>query len=384
MREVRFVERIEEWKPLPFAPTYAVIWSVLFIGSLIILRSLLMVIGRRDTRTRLARMMTDVLLFGGFGILALRAGRHLAWPLLVAPAILGRHLIPAPRGTPEGAATLQEEKPVYAFATIAIAFAVACVPFLQYGMPRAEPAPHKLPAEAVRFVKSEKLYDRPFNTYEWGGYLIWTCWPDLRVFIDGRCLLYGDTLIGQSLTVEAGGPRWRRVLREHNVRTLIIRYRKHDSAHFFGDDRWRCVYWDDVALVALRDDLVSVRGLDLPRFPLSNPAVFERSLSDGPLQPLLAELDTVVARYPRCWTARAARARCLVRLAEADPARRRDILRRALSDARTALNLEDRHFEPWVALRDVAAAMGEEAAATAAGQKAAELAPIEKHRTLGL
>jgi hypothetical protein len=329
-------------------------------------------------------MMTDVLLFGGFGILALRAGRHVVWPLLVAPTILGRHLVPSAPDAEGGLRARQREKPAYAFATIAIAFSVASVPFLQYGMPSAEPAPHKLPTQAVRFIQAEGLYDRPFNTYEWGGYLIWTCWPRMHVFIDGRCLVYGDLLIGYSLAVERGEPRWRRILAGRDARMLVIRYRKQDSAHFFEDDRWRCVYWDDVAVIALRDDVRSERYPDLTQFPLSNPAVFERSLESDRLDPLLLELDAAIGRTPRSWTALAERARCLVRIADRDPAARQGALERALADARAALRLQEDHYEPWVALRDVARALGAADTARLAAARAAELAPAPKRATHGL
>ncbi len=44
------------------------------------------------------------------------------------------------------------------------------------------------PAGAADFLISHRITQPIFNTYEYGGYLIWRLWPQERVFIDGRAL----------------------------------------------------------------------------------------------------------------------------------------------------------------------------------------------------
>jgi hypothetical protein len=63
-----------------------------------------------------------------------------------------------------------------------------------------------MPVKAINFVK-EKGYAGPlYNTYDWGGILIW----DLRlpVSMDGRAALYGDQRIDRSIATWDGQPDW--------------------------------------------------------------------------------------------------------------------------------------------------------------------------------
>ena len=51
----------------------------------------------------------------------------------------------------------------------------------------------RYPAGAADFLLAHHVNGHIFNTYEYGGYLIWRLWPGQQVFIDGRslsCLLY--------------------------------------------------------------------------------------------------------------------------------------------------------------------------------------------------
>jgi len=64
----------------------------------------------------------------------------------------------------------------------------------------------RMPVRAVEVVKDRHYTGALFNTYDWGGYLIWT----LRepVSIDGRAALYGDQVIGRSRETWGGGEHW--------------------------------------------------------------------------------------------------------------------------------------------------------------------------------
>ena len=64
----------------------------------------------------------------------------------------------------------------------------------------------KMPVQAVNVIR-ERHYTGPlFNTYDWGGYLIW----NLRepVSMDGRAALYGDKQITRSRETWGGTAKW--------------------------------------------------------------------------------------------------------------------------------------------------------------------------------
>lgn len=52
------------------------------------------------------------------------------------------------------------------------------------------------PVAAVRWMQVHQPEGRLFNSYNWGGYLLWTL-PETPVFIDGRADLYGDDILNQ-------------------------------------------------------------------------------------------------------------------------------------------------------------------------------------------
>lgn len=64
----------------------------------------------------------------------------------------------------------------------------------------------KMPVQAVQIVKDRHYRGALFNTYDWGGFLIWK----LRepVSIDGRAALYGDEAISRSRDTWGGGANW--------------------------------------------------------------------------------------------------------------------------------------------------------------------------------
>jgi hypothetical protein len=64
----------------------------------------------------------------------------------------------------------------------------------------------QMPVKAVEIVRERQYSGALYNTYGWGGFLIW----NLRqpVSIDGRAAFYGDERIDRSMKTWNGGPDW--------------------------------------------------------------------------------------------------------------------------------------------------------------------------------
>lgn len=63
-----------------------------------------------------------------------------------------------------------------------------------------------MPVKAIEFARNHRYSGPLYNTYTWGGILIW----DLRlpVSLDGRAALYGDQVIDRSVATWGGRPGW--------------------------------------------------------------------------------------------------------------------------------------------------------------------------------
>ena len=61
-----------------------------------------------------------------------------------------------------------------------------------------------------------------FNTYNWGGYLIFKLWPDYPVYIDGRTDLYDDNFIRRYLGVMVADEGWEQILLDDNINLVLV------------------------------------------------------------------------------------------------------------------------------------------------------------------
>lgn len=109
-----------------------------------------------------------------------------------------------------------------------------------------------LPKGAVEFILKEKLAGNLFNSYNWGGYLIWHLYPSCRVFVDGRTDLYGDEILSQFLRVMRAEEGWERILDEYKVDMVIVEKNMPLVRCLELKERWRKVYEDSLAVVFVR------------------------------------------------------------------------------------------------------------------------------------
>ncbi|HVT97248.1 MAG TPA: hypothetical protein VHE33_07045 [Acidobacteriaceae bacterium] len=146
----------------------------------------------------------ETMLLAMAAVLSFRSSRDLWIIVIAASAILAA-------GLPVRASRETHEKrplwaPAFAVLTGAAAFA-ASVFFVQTDNAALQKRlAERMPVQAVQFVKDHHYNGALFNTYDWGGYLIW----NLRepVSIDGRAALYGDQAISRSAATWGGGPQW--------------------------------------------------------------------------------------------------------------------------------------------------------------------------------
>jgi hypothetical protein len=107
------------------------------------------------------------------------------------------------------------------------------------------------PMAAVDFIEEAGLVQkRIYNTYEWGGYLIWRRIP---VFIDGRTELYGDNFFRTYLQTLRVRENWQQPLDETAVDLILLRRNTALATVLQTSPSWQEVYSDDLARVFVRN-----------------------------------------------------------------------------------------------------------------------------------
>ncbi len=129
---------------------------------------------------------------------------------------------------------------------------------------QAEKVDANYPVEAIEWLRKNQPPGRLFNSYNWGGYLIWTL-PEYPVFIDGRADLYGNDLIQQ----------WHEVInaRSHALDTLdgwnvniVLLEPDRPIIETLKKSGWKVAYEDEKAVILIRQNRApSGSSMGLPR-----------------------------------------------------------------------------------------------------------------------
>ncbi len=114
-----------------------------------------------------------------------------------------------------------------------------------------------LPYDAVEFIKSEQPAGPMFNSYNWGGYLIFKLWPHYPVYIDGRTDLYNDAFIRRYLGVMAGNDNWRQTLEDDGINLILIETNSVLDKLLRRQPGWTELHRDEMAVIFGRN--VSLR-----------------------------------------------------------------------------------------------------------------------------
>ena len=126
------------------------------------------------------------------------------------------------------------------------------------------------PERALAFLREQGITGNVINDHLWGNFIIWDSYPALRPYIDGR--FFHKRFYEEYNPLMAGQPGWDRVFDRYGITIAVLVYspseRQRLNDRLFHDPRWRLVYWDDVALIYLKDAagngrVIAERGNDL-------------------------------------------------------------------------------------------------------------------------
>jgi hypothetical protein len=105
------------------------------------------------------------------------------------------------------------------------------------------------PKSAVDWISSNHPQGNLFNSYGWGGYLIWRLYPEYKVYIDGRADIYGDQFIYDYIIVYNGQAGWDEALKHWDVQLVLIEPESGLARELRDSDKWQVTYEDDLCVL---------------------------------------------------------------------------------------------------------------------------------------
>lgn len=215
--------------------------------------------------TQFRRLHVMHFLFAAFlGYISLKYVRNVGifcmmMPILVAPSL----------------SVLASKTTVVRWGTIGAAAGLLFIllrayPF-QFGVGEASYFPNQI----ARFTKEKNLQGHMLNSYGFGGYLIWTLFPERKIFIDGRNEVYLPLL--KRLHKESADSRgWKKLLADYKIEYALLNYvddlervteidRNQKTVVYyepftstrFPRNRWALIYWDDDGMVLIKKNGVN-------------------------------------------------------------------------------------------------------------------------------
>ncbi len=229
---------IQEWMPMPLSLFGPKVFLVLVLGTIA-----LQIIFQFKWR------MEDVVLFVAVGLLAFVHRRFLlVFVPIFAPVLAGIFARWLPR--------YQREKDPYALNAVLMTLMIASM--LHYFPSRLKIEDHvaeRFPVGAVHYLKEHPIAGPMFNSYGYGGYLVYSRGDEHKVFIDGRGELYEHGgVLADYLHISKIKPGLLSVMRNYGIEACLLG-RKDPLAVFLGAQAgWKQVYADQASVIFVRSD----------------------------------------------------------------------------------------------------------------------------------
>jgi len=181
-------------------------------------------------------------------ICAFRTTRDAWFICITAAAIIGD--FPAPEGERDRSINLPEFVGITVAVALLLFLAARNTDFNSRGLDRTISS--IFPVDAVNFLRKHPVPGPLFNSWDWGGFLIFYM-PQYPVSVDGRGDLYGDKLVAQFLATEGADPSYATDPYLNEAGLVILKNSVPLARLLPTDRRFRVIYRDDIALVLARN-----------------------------------------------------------------------------------------------------------------------------------
>jgi len=239
---------IQEWRPPDFQQLYILPFVVMIVG-------LIGALGASPLRLR----WSDFFLISGTLYLALAAGRNIALFAVVATPLLTLHLNAAldQHGwvLPERNAVPPIQGRLNALLLFLICLGAAAKMIFVLIPVQVQAAQATIaPVAAVEHLKTLDVAGNLFNSYNWGGYLIWAA-SERRVFVDGRTDLYGNEFLTEYIQTASAQDGWKATLDRYDIDIVLVEVNGSLAEALALTPSWRLEYQDTQAVIYVREGI---------------------------------------------------------------------------------------------------------------------------------
>jgi len=194
---------------------------------------------------------TNIILTIVFGYAALISARHIPLFAIVAIPVLSEQiesLIKIPKN-------LQASGKLLAIATPLLLLSLILVTVFRFHQvieDQSASEQKSFPKAAVDWIKINQPSGKIFNSYGWGGYLIWRLSPAYPVYIDGRADVYGDKFIYRFIDIYHAEPGWENYLLSDKVDLVLIEPNSNLANALRLSPLWKIVFEDVGSIIFSR------------------------------------------------------------------------------------------------------------------------------------
>lgn len=228
----------------------------------------------------------EALLFVFLSVLAVRWVRNQGFFFVIMPLALSPML---------ASLRLKEDHRRLASIVAIAALALSLSPALSQP-PGLGPDIDRFPTRSARMIEELNLQGHIFNADQFGGFLIWTVFPERRVLIDGRNELYTE-LIPRLLRARGDSREWISLLDEYDIR-IAVEEHAHEplevhnpsdgsrslaspSLAYFPRRQWALIGVDPASMLFVRRDSVDARILERYEYTTWRPDIVDpREIND--------------------------------------------------------------------------------------------------------